>query len=96
MKAFITDELAPISVWRFKGACLTADPELFFHPDQERGPARAAREAEAKKVCDRCPVIEQCAQWALATRQSYGVWGGLTEDERASLLRRRRRAGVAA
>jgi len=31
---------------------------------------------EAKKVCFSCPVISQCLSFAMATRQSSGVWGG--------------------
>jgi WhiB family transcriptional regulator, redox-sensing transcriptional regulator len=27
-------------------------------------------------------VIEQCRRHALTVREPYGVWGGLTEDER--------------
>ena len=31
--------------WQRTGACRDADPDLFFPPDSERGPRRAAREA---------------------------------------------------
>jgi WhiB family redox-sensing transcriptional regulator len=41
--------------WQRTGACRDADPDLFFPPDSERGPRRAAREAAAKAVCRRCP-----------------------------------------
>ena len=33
------------------------DSAYFFHPDGERGPARARREAKAKEVCQHCPVL---------------------------------------
>ena len=59
----------------------------FFHPDGERGPARARRQAAAKAVCGTCPVIDACLQHALSVREPYGVWGGLTEDERRVALR---------
>ncbi|MFI1259063.1 WhiB family transcriptional regulator [Streptomyces netropsis] len=36
----------------------------------------------------RCPVMEQCLQWALESRQDSGVWGGLSEDERRAMKRR--------
>ncbi|MDQ1012859.1 hypothetical protein QFZ82_007344 [Streptomyces sp. V4I23] len=39
----------------------------------------------------RCPVREQCLKWALENNQESGVWGGLNEDERRSLKRRRTR-----
>jgi WhiB family transcriptional regulator, redox-sensing transcriptional regulator len=63
---------------------------LFFHPEGERGAARSSREAAAKEVCMRCPVRAACAAHALAVREPYGVWGGLTEDEREEMLGRSR------
>lgn len=80
--------------WAAKGACRHADPELFF-PITPVGPA-AAQLARAKEVCACCPVRAQCLEYALETAQSFGVWGGASEDERRvmrrSLLRRRRAA----
>jgi WhiB family transcriptional regulator, redox-sensing transcriptional regulator len=72
--------------WQLHAACRGADSALFFHPPGERGHARADREAAAKKVCRGCPVLAQCAAHALATREPYGVWGGMTEHERARAL----------
>ncbi len=68
--------------WQLVGACRGVDSALFFHPDGERGPARAAREQAAKAVCASCPVMAQCASHALAVREPYGVWGGMSEDDR--------------
>lgn len=72
--------------WQLYGACRSVDSSLFFHPEGERGPARAAREEAAKAVCQRCPVIGQCLRHALKTREPYGVWGGLSEAERDELI----------
>ena len=44
----------------------------------------------------RCPVRAECAAHALAVREPYGVWGGLTEDEREELMGRARNRLVAA
>ena len=75
--------------WRSAAACRSADPELFF-PVSAFG--RALRQvAEAKAICARCPVQRQCLAFALRTRQAHGIWGGLTEEERALILRPRRR-----
>ncbi len=65
---------------------------MFFHPQGERGPTRRDREAEAKAVCQRCPVIDACRRHALQVAEPYGVWGGLSEEERADQLRAQRRA----
>jgi WhiB family transcriptional regulator, redox-sensing transcriptional regulator len=71
--------------WQLLGACRRADPDVFFHPDNERGPRRRNREAAAKAVCHRCPVMVECARHALSVREPYGVWGGLTEDDREEI-----------
>jgi|GEM_PF-1609025 len=72
--------------WQLQGSCREADPELFFSPDSERGAKRRAREEVAKSYCARCPVLEHCRAHALAVREPYGVWGGLTPAERDALV----------
>ncbi|MEV6421740.1 WhiB family transcriptional regulator [Streptomyces sp. NPDC051662] len=72
--------------WRHNSVCREEDPELFF-PIGNTGPALLQIE-EAKAVCRLCPVMEQCLQWALESRQDSGVWGGLSEDERRAMKRR--------
>jgi hypothetical protein len=71
-------------------ACKGADTDLFFGPDAEFVTARRQREAKAKAICAGCPVRAGCLEYALDTREAYGIWGGLTEDERRALLRQRR------
>lgn len=73
--------------WQYDGACSAVDPETFFSPEYERGPRRRAREAAAKALCARCPVVESCLRHALDVREPYGVWGGLNATERDHLLR---------
>jgi len=77
--------------WQLDAACRGGDTEQFFHPENERGPRRAAREAAAKAICAQCPVIRECASYALRTREPYGIWGGLGESERDEILAGRRR-----
>jgi WhiB family transcriptional regulator, redox-sensing transcriptional regulator len=74
--------------WRTSAACRTADPELFF-PVSSVGPAQEDI-AKAKTVCGSCQVRRQCLQFALATHQMYGVWGGTTEEERRLRVREQR------
>ncbi|MDH6629544.1 WhiB family redox-sensing transcriptional regulator [Streptomyces sp. LBL] len=80
--------------WREHATCRHEDPDLFF-PIGTTGPALVQQE-QAQAVCRRCPVQEQCLEWALDTGQSIGVWGGTSENERRALKRRaaaRRRSG---
>lgn len=72
--------------WRHTAICRDEDPELFF-PIGTTGPA-ATQVAQAKIVCQRCPAVEPCLEWALDTGQDAGVWGGASEDERRALMRR--------
>ncbi|WP_433297259.1 WhiB family transcriptional regulator [Pseudonocardia sp. CA-142604] len=71
--------------WRFRAACRTEDPELFF-PIGSSGPA-LRQLAEAKAVCRRCLVLFQCRMWAFSTGQETGVWGGLSAGERRAMRR---------
>lgn len=74
--------------WRNRAACREQDPELFF----PIGDGSAAHEQilQATAVCARCPVRQQCLDFALTTEQTAGIWGGLTEAERRELHRSRR------
>jgi WhiB family redox-sensing transcriptional regulator len=69
--------------WQFTGACRDADAALFFSSDSERGARRAVREAAAKAICRRCPVRPECSAHALAAGEPFGVWGGMSEADRA-------------
>jgi WhiB family transcriptional regulator, redox-sensing transcriptional regulator len=71
--------------WRDQAECAGMDTNLFF-------PVTDADAAAPKRVCAVCPVRQECLEWAIATRQSDGVWGGMTEDERRRLRRRRQEA----
>jgi WhiB family transcriptional regulator, redox-sensing transcriptional regulator len=75
--------------WQRLGACRGMDSAVFFHPDGERNPSRARRTARAKEICHRCPVIMECREFALRTREPFGVWGGLAEAERRVILEQR-------
>jgi WhiB family transcriptional regulator, redox-sensing transcriptional regulator len=80
--------------WREQGACLSADPDLFF-PISSRG-VSTTQITQAKRICAACPVRERCLNFALDTRQEHGIWGGATADERKRMRRRSRRQTVRA
>ena len=71
--------------WRHEGACVGEDAELFFPISV--GEAAHSQGEQARRICLRCTVREQCLDWALRTGQDSGIWGGTTEHERR-LLRR--------
>lgn len=69
--------------WQDRAACKGADAELFFGRDGEPRAERAMREARARAICDLCPVSARCLGEALTNSIRYGIWGGLTEEQRA-------------
>lgn len=71
--------------WSNEAACLTAEPEQFFPVGA--GAAAGWEAAAAKAICGGCGVLTECRDYALQTRQPFGVWGGLDEEERRALLR---------
>lgn len=69
--------------WAEDAACKGFDLDLFF--------SDAARNVqEAKQVCGRCPVREECLDEALRAEDGsrYGISGGLTAEERTELVGR--------
>jgi WhiB family redox-sensing transcriptional regulator len=82
--------VTPSTQWREQAACLEHPAVLFFGLDENETPAeRRIREEEAKRICLTCGVRDDCLEYALSTREPYGIWGGLTEVERRSRLHRR-------
>jgi WhiB family transcriptional regulator, redox-sensing transcriptional regulator len=69
--------------WRHQAACRDTAPEMFF-PVGSTGPALSQIEM-AKAICRSCEVLSPCLEFALATNQEAGVWGGTSEDERRRL-----------
>lgn len=61
--------------WRDNAACANTDPDAFF-------PQKSRSGNDAKRVCATCPVREQCLQWALENNMRFGIWGGMTDNER--------------
>jgi WhiB family redox-sensing transcriptional regulator len=69
--------------WSNQAACLTAEPETFFPVGS--GGVALDDVAAAKTICAGCPVLTDCRDYALATRQPFGVWGGLDEEQRRAI-----------
>jgi WhiB family transcriptional regulator, redox-sensing transcriptional regulator len=72
--------------WKDDGACRGANPDLWFIKSPEFVDA-------ARQICERCPVRRDCLEHALNTPEEYGMWGGVTEQERRAI--KRKRAAVA-
>jgi hypothetical protein len=68
--------------WRLQAACagleLTEADRIFFPENSEDSKAWL----EGKQICGACPVKKECLKNASAHGAQYGLWGGLTPQER--------------
>jgi len=72
--------------WQPVALCRGNHSHLFFPPTtSERKEERERRELRAKAVCRVCPVQVDCLEYAVASTEQYGIWGGFTETERRQL-----------
>lgn len=69
--------------WMREGACVGANPEIFF---DERDWGFYYPTAEALAVCRTCPVTVTCLDFALKYKP-VGTWGGTSDYQRRALRR---------
>lgn len=72
--------------WLEFALCRGMDPELWFPVGEPGSPGYKAMAAPARVVCADCPVRSACLDWALASGQDEGIWGGLDPAERRALV----------
>lgn len=78
--------------------------QLTVHPDEatdawfpQKGGDAGKRARCAKAVCNGddgrppCPLLYACREYAVEANEKYGIWGGMSEQDRAKLRRCRRR-----
>lgn len=72
--------------WMRHGACVGKNPELWFPHEGQQVESR-----EAKRICmDECPMLARCQLYAMEQPSTlYGIWGGLSQDDRRALRRKR-------
>lgn len=71
--------------WRDGALCAQVDTDAFF-PDKG-GSTRAAL-----KICQRCPVKQECLEFALTHQPPFGIWGGKSERARRRIIQKRKAA----
>lgn len=76
--------------WFENAACKGMDLEVFYFE-----PPSGRKMRQAVVICRSCPVMADCARWALRSRERFGVWGGLSPSQRQRILRNgQRRAAL--
>ena len=72
-------DLYSLPRWAKQGMCRDYPPSMFF-------PASGETPKDAKAVCARCPVRDDCLDYALSMGPSLeGVWAGTSKRERRHL-----------
>lgn len=61
--------------WQHHAACNGLPVDWWF-------PERGQDTAAAKRVCNTCPVINNCATYAIDLSMRFGIWGGIAEKKR--------------
>jgi len=73
-----------------RAACMDL-PLNFFYRVEERGNAKLINFDLFRSICAPCPIWAQCLGYA-THHENYGVWGGMTTEERQSLLTNKKSA----
>jgi WhiB family redox-sensing transcriptional regulator len=76
--------------WAEQAKCKDLDTEVFF-------PGRGEAVAPIKLICNVCPVVKPCLEYAMKSGEKFGVWGGTSERERRrirGLRGRQQRKGI--
>jgi len=76
----IEDDNDGLLAWQDRALCAQTDPEAFF-------PEKGGSTREAKRVCAKCEVREDCLEFALQHDERFGIWGGMSERDRRRLRR---------
>ena len=78
--------MAPRPEWMTDAACAEVGGDAWFAEKSQW-----ADVIQAKLVCRRCPVREQCLSYALQNNEMHGVWGGMSPKQRFALRTASRR-----
>lgn len=78
------------TTWMVEAACAGHNPDLWFSP----GPGPSPDRSRAIAICTRCPVREECLEYALQHQIDEGVWGGVGSRERRRIAKQRRKLGL--
>jgi WhiB family transcriptional regulator, redox-sensing transcriptional regulator len=66
--------------WQDSALCAQTDPDMFY-------PETTGEALHSRRVCIQCPVRQACLDKAIADKETYGVWGGTTRDDRYAIRR---------
>lgn len=72
--------------WMRQGACHDRPwPEMWFQNNERSGVSLIAVD-----ICKTCPVMAECAEYAIDRPELVGIWGATTTLQRQKARRRKR------
>ena len=82
--AYLPNLSEPVHQWMEDAACLNTFTELFFYHNKS---TKNSKVADALRICQACPVIKRCLQFAFDSNDQYAVLGGTTPGQRREMRR---------
>jgi WhiB family transcriptional regulator, redox-sensing transcriptional regulator len=74
-----------LSQWVSEAACRGVNPDLFF---ADNGNFNGKKTKAALEICEGCPAVTSCLEWALESGDQYAILGGMTPTQRQRHRRR--------
>lgn len=82
--------------WREHTACSSLPKEVFFDYNSNNLTLVNKREYKelALSTCASCPVRSECYEFSICNNEPYGIWAGLTPDQRKPLVKKFKTTGI--
>ena len=75
--------------WEFYDSACTDVGTDFFYMEDDGHHVSQRQKLEIKNICESCTHKNDCAKWGISN-EIFGIWGGLTSEERNRHRRRMR------
>ena len=67
--------------------CAQTDQSFFFPDKSDNSDAAIAR-----SICALCMHKQECLDWAIATNEEFGIWGGASPRQRRRIKEKRKKS----
>lgn len=83
--SYSLDDLYP--TWQAQAHCKGVGVNYYFGDEDEQPTMSIKQVRQASKLCDVCPVFEECLRWSIEQREYYGVWAGTSGRTRRKIFK---------
>lgn len=85
----LRDRLDALTAEHFPNLLCQQAPDLYFPDEEDSKIGNYAKQLNfIKKGCESCPIQRECAGYAIAAGEEWGIWGGTSPNERRAMRRR--------